>query len=403
MVHACSCSIYHSRPTYHSTAAAQCMTGNKPAFSANRKPWPRPKTPVCKIMNFGKFRPATAEADYRVKLRHLLEFLEEGDRVRVFILFKGRELSHKELTANNHQNSFQNQQSYTTLLRLCDGEILSGRLPPDEEVRLPKKAQKLLKKERKNMNHQSFSIEHGSLTDLENVCSQLSLRRNGFFHNIKWIQKGFNANRFLIARGEAGDTAGFLVYEKDFSPCILNIWPPLRRSGAGRQLFEFLLAKASASGHGVMNVECMPKSSRGFWKKMGFTRERLKDDPSEILCYRVFEGPSHIEPGDWRTEIEKEVNVVFYLSSGKILQKTTVLVEHLESDLYFKKAVIFYLPQHIDKKRLKVKVTSMDGTLLDRNIYDEEDDETWDIFNSISFTNSRLVTLEGLSWNLPVS
>lgn len=78
--------------------------------------------PVCKVMDYGKFqfqlqkknaeakkkqkqiqvkelkfRPGTEEGDYQVKLRNLRRFLEEGDRVKVIVWFRGREITHKEL------------------------------------------------------------------------------------------------------------------------------------------------------------------------------------------------------------------------------------------------------------------------------------------------------------------
>ncbi len=78
--------------------------------------------PVCKIMDYGKhlyqqqkkaqeakkkqkqvqvkevkFRPGTEEGDYQVKLRNLMRFLDNGDRVKVTIWFRGREITHKEL------------------------------------------------------------------------------------------------------------------------------------------------------------------------------------------------------------------------------------------------------------------------------------------------------------------
>lgn len=79
---------------------------------------PNADPPVVRIMNFGKFlfeekktkkkqkiqkikeiklRPVTDEGDYKVKLRNLISFLEEGDKVKVTIRFKGREITHKEL------------------------------------------------------------------------------------------------------------------------------------------------------------------------------------------------------------------------------------------------------------------------------------------------------------------
>lgn len=44
-----------------------------------------------------KFRPGTEEGDYRVKLRKLVEFLSGGDKAKVTIRFRGREMMHQEL------------------------------------------------------------------------------------------------------------------------------------------------------------------------------------------------------------------------------------------------------------------------------------------------------------------
>ncbi len=78
--------------------------------------------PVCRIMDFGrflfakkkeqnlakkkqkqvqikevKFRPGTDEGDYQIKLRNLKRFLEGGDKVKVTLRFRGREMAHQEL------------------------------------------------------------------------------------------------------------------------------------------------------------------------------------------------------------------------------------------------------------------------------------------------------------------
>jgi len=78
--------------------------------------------PVCKIMDFGKFkyetqkreaearkkqkiieikeikfRPGTDIHDYQVKMRSVMKFLEEGDKVKVTLRFRGREMAHQEL------------------------------------------------------------------------------------------------------------------------------------------------------------------------------------------------------------------------------------------------------------------------------------------------------------------
>ncbi|AGI27060.1 Translation initiation factor IF-3 [Candidatus Portiera aleyrodidarum] len=44
-----------------------------------------------------KFRPVTDESDYQVKLKSLIRFIEDGDRSKVTLRFRGREIAHKEL------------------------------------------------------------------------------------------------------------------------------------------------------------------------------------------------------------------------------------------------------------------------------------------------------------------
>lgn len=83
---------------------------------------PSAQPPVCRIMNYGKFlyekskaskeqrkkqkviqvkevkfRPATDESDYQVKLRNLIRFLEYGDKTKITLRFRGREMSHQKI------------------------------------------------------------------------------------------------------------------------------------------------------------------------------------------------------------------------------------------------------------------------------------------------------------------
>jgi len=85
---------------------------------------PNGEPPVCRIMDYGKFRfeqakkasiakkkqkniqvkevkfrPGTEEADYQVKMRNVRRFLEDGDKVKLTLRFRGREMAHKELGA----------------------------------------------------------------------------------------------------------------------------------------------------------------------------------------------------------------------------------------------------------------------------------------------------------------
>jgi translation initiation factor IF-3 len=65
---------------------------NKKAQSAKRK---QKQVHVKEI----KFRPGTDEGDYQIKLRKLREFLEIGDKTKVTLRFRGREMAHQELGA----------------------------------------------------------------------------------------------------------------------------------------------------------------------------------------------------------------------------------------------------------------------------------------------------------------
>lgn len=83
---------------------------------------PNSEPPVCRVMDYGKFafdqhkkkgaakkkqkktqvkeikmRPVTEEGDYQVKLRNLIRFLKGGDKTKVTIRFRGREMAHREL------------------------------------------------------------------------------------------------------------------------------------------------------------------------------------------------------------------------------------------------------------------------------------------------------------------
>ncbi len=95
---------------------------------------PEAEPPVVKVMNYGKhlfdkkkakaaqrkrqkqthvkevkFRPGTEEGDYQIKLRNLMRFLEEGDKTKISLRFKGREMAHPELGA--------------TLLKRIEGDL----------------------------------------------------------------------------------------------------------------------------------------------------------------------------------------------------------------------------------------------------------------------------------------
>lgn len=86
---------------------------------------PTAKPPVCRLMDYGKykyreskrqheakvkqkqiqvkeikFRPGTDDGDYAIKVRNLIRFLDEGDKTKVTLRFRGREMTHQELGYN---------------------------------------------------------------------------------------------------------------------------------------------------------------------------------------------------------------------------------------------------------------------------------------------------------------
>ena len=62
-----------------------------------------------------KFRPGTEEGDYQVKLRNLIRFLSDGDRAKVSLRFRGREMAHQELGAEMMQRIKEDLSEYGTV------------------------------------------------------------------------------------------------------------------------------------------------------------------------------------------------------------------------------------------------------------------------------------------------
>ncbi len=101
---------------------------------------PEAEPPVCKIMDYGKhifdlkkqkvankkkqhkqtvkeikFRPGTEEGDYQVKLRNLMRFLNDGDKAKVSLRFRGRELAHQHLGLELVQRIGRDLEEYGTV------------------------------------------------------------------------------------------------------------------------------------------------------------------------------------------------------------------------------------------------------------------------------------------------
>ncbi len=116
--------------------------------------------PVCRVMDYGKyrfeqskklqaakkkqklihikevkFRPGTDEGDYQIKLRNLIRFLNDGDKAKITVRFRGRELSHRELGMDLLKRIEADLQEHATVEQFpkLEGRQLSMTLAPKKK------------------------------------------------------------------------------------------------------------------------------------------------------------------------------------------------------------------------------------------------------------------------------
>lgn len=121
---------------------------------------PTADPPVCRVMDYGKyrfeqskkqqaakkkqklihikevkFRPGTDEGDYQIKLRNLIRFLNDGDKAKITVRFRGRELSHRELGMDLLKRIETDLQDYATVEQFpkLEGKQLSMTLSPKKK------------------------------------------------------------------------------------------------------------------------------------------------------------------------------------------------------------------------------------------------------------------------------
>jgi len=127
---------------------------------------PLAKPPVCKLMDFGKFkyreqkkaheaklkqkqiqvkeikfRPGTDEGDYQIKLRNLIKFLEEGDKTKVTLRYRGREMAHQEFGMRLIERVKADLEQYGVVEQFpkLEGRQLVMVLAPKKREQAPKK------------------------------------------------------------------------------------------------------------------------------------------------------------------------------------------------------------------------------------------------------------------------
>jgi translation initiation factor IF-3 len=128
---------------------------------------PTAKPPVCKLMDFGKFkyreakkaheaklkqkqiqvmevkfRPGTDEGDYKIKLRNLIKFLEEGDKTKVTLRYRGREMAHQEFGVRLIERVKTDLEPYAVIEQYpkMEGRQLIMVLAPKKGKKVPEKS-----------------------------------------------------------------------------------------------------------------------------------------------------------------------------------------------------------------------------------------------------------------------
>ncbi len=133
---------------------------------------PTAKPPVCRLMDYGKykyneqkkrheaklkqkqiqvkeikFRPGTDEGDYRIKLRNLIRFLSDGDKAKVTLRFRGREMAHQEFGARLLERVKADLEEYGVVEQFprMEGRQMVMVIAPHKKVEKPKPAKKKAK------------------------------------------------------------------------------------------------------------------------------------------------------------------------------------------------------------------------------------------------------------------
>jgi translation initiation factor IF-3 len=127
---------------------------------------PTARPPVCRLMDYGKFRyqeskkkheaklkqkqtqikevkfrPNTDEGDYNIKLRNLISFLEEGDKAKITLRFRGREMAHQEFGVRlleRLRGDLESQAVVEQFPRMEGRQMVMVLSPRKKEVKIPK-------------------------------------------------------------------------------------------------------------------------------------------------------------------------------------------------------------------------------------------------------------------------
>ena len=152
---------------------------------------PNATPPVCRVMDYGKFkyqeakrahesrqkqkqvqikeiklRPGTDENDYQIKLRNMLRFLEDGDKVKVTLRFRGREMAHQEFGARQLERIREDLNDVGTVEQMPKMEgrqmimvVAPGKKKPKKAPKAPKPAKPPVEKVEKVENAETEKVD----------------------------------------------------------------------------------------------------------------------------------------------------------------------------------------------------------------------------------------------------
>lgn len=144
---------------------------------------PMARPPVCRLMDYGKFkyqeakraheakqkqkkieikeiklRPGTDENDYQVKLRSMLRFLQDGDKVKITLRFRGREMSHQDIGMRQLERVKTDIESvgFVEQMPKVEGRQMVMMVAPGTKKETPEKADKAEKGGQRKTNNKNF-------------------------------------------------------------------------------------------------------------------------------------------------------------------------------------------------------------------------------------------------------
>lgn len=125
------------------------------------------------------------------------------------------------------------------------------------------------------MNEVVRPAEDGDLAFIRAWLELEARGGEGFIHNWKLIEEAAADREMMVLSGTDGPV-GFLTHGLTRGS-ILQVRSDHKGRGIGRQLVEHAISEADAAGNTVLVIQCEPKSSIPFWRRMGFVPHRQRE------------------------------------------------------------------------------------------------------------------------------